>query len=151
MAPHSQQRSQRMKVVLQLAERAEEAAATTLQSSRQQLQQAEEQLQQIEDYQQHYIQELNAQNGRVSVQTLMNDRQFLQQLTGISATQRQQIEQLQQQEGQCLHNWQLCYQRRQNIENLIERLQQAENLDEEKRLQKQLDELSSLMRPAFNS
>lgn len=138
-------RSQRMIVVLQMAERAEEAAAKQLEQSRAQVAQAQQQLQQVEEYQQEYVQELNRPRSGVSAYAMINDRRFLEQLHKACQGQMVQIRQLRDQEERCLRNWQQCYQRRRNIEQLIARLQQDENALLEKQLQKELDELSSVL------
>lgn len=130
-------------MVLQMAVRAEEGAAAQLEQSRQQLSQAQQQLQQVEDYQQGYIDALNRPKSGQSAYSMINDRQFLEQLSFVCRTQAGQIEKLRQNEDNSLHNWQQCYQLRRNIEQLIEKLKQGENLAMEKQLQKELDELSS--------
>jgi len=137
-------RSQRMLTVLQLAVRTEEGAASQLEQSRRQLEQARQQLQQVEEYQQGYIQSLNQPKSGQSAYSMINDRRFLEQLSFVCQTQAGQIEQLRQNEDQCLQNWQTCYQRRRNIEQLIEKLKQDESQLVEKQLQKEMDELSSL-------
>lgn len=139
-------RSQRMAVVLQMAERAEETAAKQLEQSRAQVAQAEQQLQQVEDYQQEYLQELNRPKSGVSAYAMINDRRFLEQLHRACQAQMAQIRLLRDQEERSLRNWQQCYQRRRNIEQLIARLRQDENALLEKQLQKELDELSSVLR-----
>lgn len=138
-------RSQRMTIVLQLANRSEQAAALALQKSRSALDQADSQLQQIKQYQQEYVAELNAKTQKLTAQTMINDRHFLQRLSEIEITQCQQIAQLKKNESGCLSQWKLCYQRRQSIETLIARLQKEESSVVEKQLQKELDELSVLM------
>lgn len=137
-------RSQRMKVVLQLAVRAEEGAASQLEQGRLQVMQAQQQLQQVEEYQQGYINSLNQPKSGQSAYSMINDRRFLEQLSFVCRTQSGQIDQLRQNEENCLRNWQLCYQRRRNIEQMIEKLKQGENLLMEKQLQKELDELSAV-------
>ena len=132
-----------MGVVLQMAVRAEEGAAAQLEQSRQQLSQAQQQLQQVENYQQGYIDALNRPKSGQSAYSMINDRQFLEQLSFVCRTQAGQIEKLRQNEDNSLQNWQQCYQRRRNIEQLIEKLKRGENLAMEKQLQKELDELSS--------
>ncbi|MBR9911633.1 MAG: flagellar export protein FliJ [Gammaproteobacteria bacterium] len=139
-------RSQRMTVVLQLANRAEEAAVNALNDSRENVERAREQLEQISRYQQEYTRQLNAKTAGLSAQNMINDRRFLQQLGQALSAQQQQILQLQQAETGCLRNWQQCYQRRQGIEKLIQSLKSAEDASAEKLLQKELDELSSLFR-----
>lgn len=136
-------RSQRMQVVLQLAHKAEEAAAKQLQNSRETLQNAEAQFQQLSDYQQQYLAELNQAQGHVNMSRAMNDRQFLQQVSGLMANQKQQIEQLRATEESCLNQWRQQHQRRRNIERLIERLRHEESEQADKQLQKLMDELSA--------
>lgn len=139
-------RSKRMVVVLQLADRAEEGAAKILQQSRLLLQQAEEQLLQVREYQGEYIADLNAKTEKLSAQSMINDRMFLQRLGDVLAAQQQKIEQLKQSEANSLNNWKICYQRRRSIQSLIERLKVEENALTEKLLQKEMDELSSMMK-----
>lgn len=137
-------RSQRMVLVLQMAERAEEMAARQLEQSRSQVAQAQQQLTQVEAYQQDYVRALNQPQVGVSAYSMINDRQFLQQLHLVCQSQAAQIRQLRDQEERCLRSWQQCYQRRRNIEQLIGRLRHEESALLEKQLQKELDELSSV-------
>lgn len=139
-------RSQRMAVVLQLAVRTEEGAAKALEEARSHVANAVQQLQQIQAYQQDYTRELNQPRQGVSVDSIVNDRRFLTQLMQVVSVQENQLQQLQNNESNCLRNWQLCYQRRKNIERMIEGLKAGEDALMEKQLQKELDELSSLSR-----
>lgn len=139
-------RSQRMGVVLRMVVREEERAAAQLEQSRVQLSQAQQQLQQVEEYHQGYVDALNQPKSGQSAYSMINDRRFLEQLSFVCRTQASQIEKLRQNEDTCLHNWQQCYQRRRNIEQLIEKLKLGENQAMEKQLQKELDELSSVIR-----
>lgn len=138
-------RSQRMAIVLQMAERAEEAAARQLEQSRSQVAQAQQQLQQVEEYQKDYTQALNQPKAGVSAYAMINDRRFLEQLHRVCQSQMAQIRQLSEQEERCLRNWQQCYQRRRNIVQLIDKLKQNESALLEKQLQKEMDELSSVL------
>ncbi len=140
----AKKRSQRMAVVIDMAERAEQEAAQTLGHAREQTAQAQQQLQQVSEYQIEYERALNKPKQGVSVQALMNDRAFLAQLVQVVNTQHAQLESFKVNEGNALHNWQLCYQRRRNIEKLIEKLKSEEDAETEKKLQKEMDELSML-------
>tara|TARA_B100000446_G_scaffold46105_3_gene42174 strand:- start:14105 stop:14608 length:504 start_codon:yes stop_codon:yes gene_type:complete len=137
-------RSKRMLLVLDMAKRAEDGAAQALEQARQASQQTEQQLQQIEKYQLDYQTQLNQPKAGVSVQALMNDRQFLAQLMGVVETQKAQLQQLRDNESNVLRNWQLCYQRRKNIEKMIAGLKSEEDAQFEKQLQKEMDELSMI-------
>lgn len=141
----SVKRSKRMMLVLDMAQRAEDSAAQALEQARQATQQTEQQLQQISQYQRDYELQLNQPKAGVSVQALMNDRQFLAQLMGVVATQKSQLQQLRDNESNQLHNWQLCYQRRKNIEKMIAGLKSEEDAQLEKQLQKEMDELSMIV------
>ncbi len=139
-------RSKRMSLVLDMATKTEASAASALEQARQQVAHAQQQLQQVADYRQGYENELNQPKKRVSVEALMNDRQFLSQLVQVVQTQTNQLQQLEKNETQCLHNWQLCYQRRRNIEGLIDKLKTEENALSDKILQKEMDELAMVLR-----
>ncbi|MGH1371904.1 MAG: flagellar export protein FliJ [Cellvibrionaceae bacterium] len=139
-------RSKRMLVVLDMAERAEKSAAQTLEQARHQVAHAKQQFEQVSEYQAEYERALNQPKQAVSVQVLMNDRLFLAQLVQVVTAQRGQLDQLRAGEDSALHNWQLCYQRRKNIEKLINSLKNEEDAVLEKKLQKEMDELSMLSR-----
>ena len=144
-------RSRRMAVVLRLAQRAEETAVAALRKSREQLAQARQTLQQIESYQAEYLQQLNSKTAGLSARGMINDREFLQQVGRVLATQQQQIRQLQQDEVRHLSQWQACYQRRQGVERLIERLLADETAAADRLLQKEMDELARLVRRSGDS
>jgi flagellar protein FliJ len=139
-------RSKRMSLVLDMAIKTEQSAAEALEQARQQVAHAQQQLEQVAHYRQGYEDELNQPKKRVSVEALMNDRQFLSQLIQVVQTQTNQVQQLENNEQNCLHNWQLCYQRRRNIESLIDKLKTEENALSDKNLQKEMDELSMVLR-----
>jgi len=144
-------RAQRMKLVLQLAERAERDAADALQQYREKLQQAEAQLQQVADYQAEYIGKLNKKKTPKNAAEMLNDRQFLQQLSEAQQAQQERFTQLERQQPHFLSNWQTLYQRRKNIEKLIARLHKSEDQVAEKQLQKEMDELAMLAQQRPNN
>jgi len=143
-------RAQRMKLVLQLAERAEQAAADALQQYREKLQQAQAQLQQVADYQAEYVTQLNQKTSPKNAAEMLNDRQFLQQLSEAEQAQRERFTQLEQQQPHFLSNWRALYQRRKNIEKLIVRLRKSDDQLAEKQLQKEMDELAMLAQQRSN-
>ena len=134
-----------MQVVLDLAQKAEEAAATQLRDCQQALDKAHQQQQQIEQYHQEYLSGLNNKRGPVSPASMINDRQFLQQIQAVIATQQTQIKHHEQAEEQAKSQWRACWQRRSNIEQLIDRLRQEENQLNEKKLAKELDEMAAIL------
>lgn len=140
----AQKRSQRMVIVLQLAERAEQEAAEKLAVAREQLGNDEQQLTQLQDYHNDYIHQINSKTGAQSVQQMMADRSFVGQLQQAVDVQQQKIASTRQHYQQQLNQWQLAYHKRSNIEDLINRMRDDESQEADKRLQKELDELSSL-------
>lgn len=140
----AQQRSQRMLIVLQLAERAEQQAAEHLATAREQLGSDERQLNQLQDYRLDYISQINGKLGAQSVHQMLADRSFVAQLEQAVETQQQKILKTQQHYQQQLQIWQKAYHKRSNIEELINRMRDSEAQEADKRLQKELDELSSL-------
>jgi len=143
-------RAERMKLVLQLAERAEQEAADALQQYREKLQQAEAQLQQVAEYQAEYVDQLNQKKSPKNASEMLNDRQFLQQLSEAEQAQKERFTQLEQQQPHFLSNWQTLYYRRKNIEKLIVRLKKSEDTTTEKLLQKEMDELATLAQQRSN-
>jgi len=143
-------RAQRMKLVLQLAERAEQAAADALQQYREKLQQAQAQLQQVADYQAEYVTQLNQKKSPKNAAEMLNDRQFLQQLSEAEQAQQERFTQLEQQQPHFLSSWRALYQRRKNIEKLIVRLRKSDDQLAEKQLQKEMDELAMLAQQRSN-
>jgi flagellar export protein FliJ len=144
-------RAKRMKLVLQLAERSEQEAADALQQYREKLQQAQAQLQQVADYQAEYIAQLNEKKSPKNASEMLNDRQFLQQLSEAEQAQQERFIQLERQQPHFLSNWQTFYQRRKNIEKLIVRLNKSDDELADKQLQKEMDELAMLAQQRSNN
>lgn len=140
----SQERSKSLRLVLQLAERAETEAANSLRLQRQQLQAQQQQLMQISQYIDEYNRDAN-RLGQSSVQQMLGQRAFLGQLDQLKETQTQAVSQLDQQTQKAEVNWQQLYQRRQKLEQLIAELDAAHQKMLDGRLQKEMDELSNRM------
>lgn len=137
-------RSQRMAIVLQLAEREEQKAAEQLGVGREQLGACEQQMGQLQEYQEEYTAQINARSGPQNVQQMMADRSFIGQLGDAVDAQKQKIVQAQQQYQQLMALWQRAYRKRTSLEEFISKMRDSESLEADKRLQKELDELSSL-------
>lgn len=137
----AQSRSQRMQVVLVLAERQEQAAAERVGAARQQLRAEEEQLSQLQEYAQQYLNAYGACKDNVRAEQLMGYSSFLQRLEQAKNDQQQRLSRVQQQLDVVIGVWQQAYQKRESIKNLIQKLKHEEALLADKRLQKELDEL----------
>jgi flagellar FliJ protein len=136
----TESRAKRMKTVLSLAEKREQAAARLLGEWRKQLATEQAQLQQLVEYRDHY-QQVYANRSQVSrASDLITYSSFLQRLIAACKDQEQKISLVQRQYDISLQAWQQSYHRRQSLAQMIERLQNEELLQLEKRLQKELDE-----------
>lgn len=136
-------RSQRMQVVLMLAERKEQAAAQRLGQYREQVQAEQAQLQQLEDYAEQYLNSYAARTTNVYAQELISYSSFIQRLEDAKKDQQTKLERMQQALEQIQGDWQEKYQRRRSIEDLVARMKYEESAVLEKRLQKELDDLSA--------
>ncbi len=139
------QRSQRMQVVLQMAEREEQDSVIWLTQCRETLQAAEYQLTQMIDYEKTFageIQEMGAQG--VHPERWRRYQLFYAQLKDAQSAFRGNILQCEAAVEMALKGWQALHARRLNIEELIERLGKEENDLLEKKLQQEMDELAQL-------
>lgn len=138
-------RSQRMQVVLQMAEREEEESVIWLTQCRQTLQAAEDQFQQMVDYEQTFTVEIK----EIGASGVHPDRwnryqQFYSQLKDAQSAFQQNIQQCEMAVEKALKGWQALHARRLNIEQLIEKLSREENSLLDKKLQTEMDELAQL-------
>ena len=136
--------SQRLQLVLQLAEKAEQAAAADLQANAEQLLESEQQLLQVSGFHKEYVEKLNAKLAPSHASEMINDRAFLQQVGEACQAQENRYREIQQRKQALLNHWQSLHYKRKNIEKMIARLRRSEGQLADKQLQKELDELSSL-------
>jgi|GEM_PF-405680 len=139
----AEQRSERLKVVLMVAEREEQAAAARLGEARQQLEQEEGQLAQLQDYRDQYLADYREQRRGVNAQSLMSYSGFLQRLGDALGGQEQKLALVRQQLEQCQRQWQEKYHRRRSLEDMIARMRSEENAALEQRQQRELDDLAA--------
>lgn len=145
----AERRSQRMKVVLQLAEREEQAAAARLGEQQQLLEREQAQLSQLEDYRQQYLDDYARPRQGVTAEALMSYSGFLQRLGEAVSGQQQKLAMVDQAREQCRREWEQRYHRRRSLEDMITRLQREEEAAFEQRQQRELDDLAAqrLTRP----
>lgn len=139
----AEKRSERLKVVLQLALKAQQDVADLMAQQHQKVGLERDQLQQLQQYSEEYQQQVASNNKGLRAQELISSRAFLQRLTNLQLNQQQKIQQLNAVIDQLTAEWQKRYHRRQSIENLIERLKTEESAELDKQLQREIDELSS--------
>lgn len=139
-------RSKRLGVVLTLAEREEEKAATRLQQARAMLADERAQLAELEGYHEDYRAIIASQRQSISVQSLITYRHFLGELSRSVDAQQLKITQTDLQCQRLLQVWQQALHRKKSIEDLIARLRVEEDAVAEKRLQQVMDELTAIAR-----
>lgn len=136
-------RSERLKVVLQMALKAQQDVADLMAQQQQKIGVERDQLQQLQQYSLEYQQQVTSNNKGLRAQELISSRAFLQRLSNLQLNQQQKIQQLNAVVEQLTTEWQKRYHRRQSIEKLIERLKTEESAELDKQLQREIDELSS--------
>lgn len=136
-------RSERLKVVLQMALKAQQDVADLMAQQQQKIGVERDQLQQLQQYSLEYQQQVASNNKGLRAQELISSRAFLQRLSNLQLNQQQKIQQLNAVIEQLTTEWQKRYHRRQSIEKLIERLKAEESAELDKQLQREIDELSS--------
>ncbi len=139
----AKQRSERLKVVLMVAEREEQAAAIRLGEARQALEQEEAQLAQLQDYREQYLADYRKQRQGVDARALMSYSGFLQRLGEALGGQEQKLAQVRQQLDHHRLEWQEKYYRRQSLAEMIERMRNEELTVLEQRQQREQDDLSA--------
>jgi len=133
-----------MKLVIELAQKEENNAASQLGEIQNQLHTEQQRLQDLNDYYNSYKQNANAPTGSVSVQTIQNARYFLQQLDTAKQAQTHQIAHVTQQKDQQQKHLQEKYMRRRMLESLLEKIKQDEQAILDKKEQALLDEWTSV-------
>ena len=136
-------RSERLKVVLALEERREQAALETMSSAREQLQHQQQRLQELRGYQADYrVQMRNSQQGVVSVSQLQGWQAFIAQLDQVIEQQESQVRQVEERFDAARRAWQEAYERRRGMERHIEACRNQEEREQDARDQKEADEAS---------
>lgn len=140
-------RAARLAPVVDMAQRAERAAAVQLAQAQAQLKSAEVKLGELERYRSDYQQQwlASGQQG-VSGQWLMNYQRFLSQLEQAIGQQHQAVSWQQGVVGKARQQWQERYARLEGLRKLVQRYRDEARLAEDKREQKQLDELAQRLR-----
>ena len=136
-------RAQRIRVVLTLAQRQEDAAAQRLSQFLEQLAAEQQQLAQLQEYAAQYQRDYANRRSGVHAHELINYSGFVQRLGQLCLEQQQKLARMQQTLLQLQVQWRSCHQKRQSIEDLIARFEREDAALLDKRLQKELDELTT--------
>jgi len=137
----AQSRAQRMQVVLVLAERNEQQAGQQFSQYRTQVDAEIEQLGQLDDYANQYLKIYSERKVGVKPEELIAYSGFIQRLGDARKEQVARIERMQVQLQRLQQAWQVAYQKRESLKDLIVRLRREENTLLDKHLQKELDAL----------
>lgn len=139
----SKPRSERLGVVLGLAERQKEAADRYLAESQQRLQHAETQLIQLQDYMLEYQQQFTQAGQRgLTTDQLRQHQAFIGRLEQAMRQQHETIRVARQQLEQVKQYWQSVYARYKGIQKLTDKAVYSEQALRDKREQQAIDERS---------
>ena len=138
-----EKRSTRLKIVLDLAVRKEEAALKQLQRAQQLLQQEREKESQLQQYMKDYQSQLQQQQqGNLHIQSYLNLQNFMAQLGQAMTQQQNQITQAEKQVAACLASWRQLHEKKKGMQEHIEKCRQQEQVEQDKQEQKLIDEFS---------
>lgn len=136
----TQTKSQRLTVVLELAERDEREATEAVQIFRARLEQEQQRLEELKIYYREYEERFSRQRSGIRATEIANQRHFLIELTHMQARQVQQIGLVEKGLNQKLEVWRRCHLKYQSLDQLITRIKKEEHQLLDKKEQKMLDE-----------
>jgi flagellar FliJ protein len=136
-------RSQRMHIVLILAQKAEDAAAQKVKEQADLLKQEIRQLDELKSYAGQYLQSYANLRDGVSAQEMINYSGFIGRLADAIKEQENKKERIQQGLDKLKLVWTEMHQKRKTLNDLIDRLKKDESATLEKLLQKEMDELAN--------
>ncbi len=136
-------RSQRMQIVLTLAQKAEDEAAQKVKQQAELLKQEAQQLDELKSYSGQYLQAYANLRDGVSAQEMINYSGFIGRLADAIKEQENKKERIQQGLDKLKQIWAERHQKRKALNDLIDRLKKEESTVLEKLLQKEMDELAN--------
>ena len=139
----AESRAKRMQIVMTLAQKAEDEAASRVKEQADLVNLEQEQLQNLHAYSQQYFQSYRGLRTGVSAQEMINYSGFITRLADAIKEQEGKILRLQQGLDKLKAQWSIAHQKRKVLEDLIERIKKEESAILEKLLQKELDELAN--------
>jgi flagellar FliJ protein len=143
-------RSERLKVVLAVAERKRKEADRFLADAQRRVSQGEDGIAQLQRYLQEYQQQFTASGQQgLSIGALHTQQAFMHKINNTICEQQQALEQARQQLQQIRAYWQQVYARQKGIERLIRKAREEEQQLLERKLQRDIDERSQHVRPRF--
>jgi flagellar FliJ protein len=136
-------RSQRLKIVLQIAERNEAAMLTRMQEVKSQLQQEMQKQQEFENYRAEYQRKLaEAASSRISTAVYINYQRFIAQLGLVIEQQQQKIHMVRQHLEKATSQWRLAHEKTRGMSEHIQSCRDTEQREADAKEQRMLDEVS---------
>ena len=143
-------RSQRLKLVLDLAERKKQQADQFLAASRQRVEQDKQTMEQLEQYLVEYQQSYLGVHAEGCTGAKLHAQQaFMQKIQDAKTAQQQAMQQNRQELEVVERHWREMYARMKGMQKLTDKALNDEHSAEEKALQKQLDERSQINKANF--
>ncbi len=133
-------RSSRIKLVIELAQREEDKAASLFQKAQQDLETERQRLKELEEYYAGYQDYYSGGVSGIRASDLQKSRLFLQQLADAMDNQQQQIARVEAAVAQRQSAWHLCHLKHKSLIELAERYRNEEALVLNKKEQQLLDE-----------
>ena len=139
----AESRAKRLRTVLLLAQREEDAAAGQMGKARDLVAEEQQQLLHLREYRHQYVLAYQQQRSGVRPEVLMSYSGFIRRLSQAMTGQEHKLAQLEAQLQQLQAFWQEKHHRRKTLADLIARLQRDEDAALEHRLQGELDDLAA--------
>ncbi len=137
-------RSIRMKVVVDLAQRQEDAAAKQFKQCQEALQQELQRLDELKTYYDDYEAKFNSKTGGLRANEIADSRLFLQRLNDAQSAQQLNIQRIKAEFDRAKLIWHQAHLKRQNLCDLVVRYREEEQLDQDRLEQKGLDDWTSI-------
>lgn len=138
------QRSDRLKIVLDMETRREEAARKLMQSALDAHEAESGRLHELQRYHEEYQDQIRQQQGAQTVQRLIAWQQFISQLNQAIDQQQAQQRRLQAKLDEARKRWRSAWEKREAMARHIESCRYQEQQDADRREQKAVDEAASL-------
>lgn len=137
-----QSKSDRLKIVLDVAKRNEQKALDALAAKRRYRDQQQEQLDGLKSYYDQYMSTMKANmgEGAMSVHSLQTYQSFVSQIDHATEHQKNTLQIAQQEFDLALQNWTNYHQKQKGMADLIERYKSEEEVKRDKKEQKQLED-----------
>ncbi|MBK8185817.1 MAG: flagellar export protein FliJ [Cellvibrio sp.] len=123
----AESRAKRMKIVLTMAEKAEDQAAMRVKEQAELMRIEQVQLQDLNTYSEQYLQSYRALKSGVTAQDMINYSGFIGRLADAVKEQELKIERLQQGLDKLKSLWSMAHQKRKALDELITRLKTEES------------------------